>query len=187
MPAVDRAHWPAIAGYVPGDKIPALNRVILQRAWRDLEIAETPPGTNRGVRIEAYLRRAGVSSAEINKGNGLWCAAWLAAVWEDAGAAVPPKGDRAGCDEWGAWAKRRGLWMPARAVPTGGVPEGAAVLYGTPGDLSHIGLVTRWDRWYKRSLEGNTSVGDYSREGVMVAFKDIALQRVQGYVIPPGA
>jgi hypothetical protein len=185
MTVVDRTRWPAVGGYIRR-QLPELHRVILERAWRDVEIAETPPGSNLGVRIELYLRRADVPDAEVRAGRGYWCAAWVAAVWEDAGAAVPPSA-RASCDAWGNWAKREGLWIPARDIGPRGVAEGSVVLYGTPTDLSHIGIVTRWDQHYRRSLEGNTTATGFSRNGTLVAFKTISTQLAQGYVRPRAA
>jgi hypothetical protein len=174
---VDRAKWPRMFGYISRE-LPALNWTILERAARDVEIAETPPGTNRGVRVEMYLRRARVPESLITSGKGYWCAAWLGAVWADAGAAVPPA--YASCDAWVAWAKRENLWIP-KGSPA---PEGSVVLYGVPGDASHIGLVTRWDQHYRRSLEGNTTTDGFSRNGTLVAFKSIAMNRALGFVAP---
>lgn len=185
-PLVDRSRWPAVAGYIRRENLPEVNRVILERAWRDLEIAETPPGSNRGVRIEYYLRRAGLSDSEISKGRGYWCQAWVTCVWEDAGAAVPVLGSngRFNCDGFANWAKSEGLWIPANGVGPRGVPEGSAVCYGTTRDVSHVGIVSRWDQWYVRSVEGNTTTSGFSREGTLVAFKNVALQLAVGYVKP---
>jgi hypothetical protein len=177
---VDKSQWPRAGGYIRRE-LPPLHWTILERAWRDAEIAETPPGSNRGTRIETYLRRASVPESVIDRGRGYWCAAWLGAVWADAGAAVPP--GYASCDSWVAWATHEGTW-----IPKGGAPiEGCAVLYGVPGDASHIGLVTRWDAHYTRALEGNSTSDGFSREGTLVAFKSISMSRVLGYVRPRAA
>jgi hypothetical protein len=102
---VDKSQWPRAGGYIRRE-LPPLHWTILERAWRDAEIAETPPGSNRGTRIETYLRRASVPESVIDRGRGYWCAAWLGAVWADAGAAVPP--GYASCDSWVAWATHVG-------------------------------------------------------------------------------
>jgi hypothetical protein len=175
---VDRTKWPRAFGYIEQELNP-LRQIILERALRDVEIGEVPPGSNLGKRVQSYLVRAGVPANMIRVGDGFWCAAWLGAVYLDAGARIGP--GYASCDNVMNWAKKEGLWLPANPTPAD------MVLYGIPGDAQHIGLVTRWDRYYKRALEGNTTTDGFSRDGTLVAFKTIARQKVLGYVTPVAA
>lgn len=74
------------------------------------------------------------------------------------------------------WAKHTNRWSDQPVI-------GAAVLYGTPADASHIGVVVRTNPLVL-SVEGNTALMGYSREGVAVDLKLVALDRVVGYAYP---
>lgn len=156
-----------LAPWLPTD-VPPLNRAIIEQAlaavgiWEDL-------GANRGLQVDEYNRRAHVPPGSF------WCAAAVGAWWEDAGAETPP--GRASCDAWMHWGMQTGRWSK---TPT----YGAAVLYGIPGDARHIGLTVRL-RPILCDVEGNTTVGSsFSRNGVAVDFKEVALKAVLGYVWP---
>ncbi|MEO6564803.1 MAG: hypothetical protein ABIO63_02105, partial [Casimicrobiaceae bacterium] len=89
-----------------------------------------------------------------------------------------PKG-RASCDNWMLWAKDTGRWSDVPAL-------GAAVLYGKPGDATHIGLIVRLDP-VALSIEGNTSIeSGFSRNGIAVSLKivDPSTDPVLGYAHP---
>jgi hypothetical protein len=104
-----------------------------------------------------------------------WCAAAVSAWWRESGAAIPP-GESASCDRWREWAQATGRWRSDPII-------GAAVVYGTPGDASHIGVVVRTTPLLL-SVEGNTSLMGYSRNGLAVDLKQVSLERVLGYVHP---
>jgi hypothetical protein len=74
------------------------------------------------------------------------------------------------------WAKQTNRWSDHPVI-------GVAVLYGTPTDASHIGVVVRTNPLVL-SVEGNTALMGYSREGVAVDLKLVALDRVIGYAHP---
>ncbi|MGH7323703.1 MAG: hypothetical protein ACREJ9_03545 [Candidatus Rokuibacteriota bacterium] len=57
------------------------------------------------------------------------------------------------------------------------------MVYGTFTDASHIGVVVRTNPLLL-SVEGNTALMGYSREGVAVDLKLVASDRVLGYVHP---
>jgi hypothetical protein len=57
------------------------------------------------------------------------------------------------------------------------------VVYGIPGDASHIGVVVRTEPLLL-SVEGNTSIDAFSRNGVAVDLKQVNRPRVLGYVSP---
>lgn len=150
--------------WIPSD-CPPLERAICVRAHDDIGIWEED-GPNRGPQIDEYNRRAKVSAGSF------WCASAVAAWWADAGAEIPAW--PAGCDEWMQWAIKTKRWSKTPYY-------GAAVLYGIPGDASHMGVVTRLSP-ILCSVEGNTIVGvSFSRNGVAVDFKEVALKRVLGY------
>lgn len=165
------------ARHLPATLELAPRRAIV-RAILDLgAVVEEPPGSNRGEVIDAYLRSAGVPESVILAGKGYWCAAAVGQWWEDAGL-LTPKG-RADCDRWMAWGKQTGRWSN---IPT----LGAAVLYGKPGDASHIGIVVRVDPLVL-SVEGNTTIeSGFDRNGIAVALKvvDSKQDPLLGYVQP---
>lgn len=145
-----------------------VNKRIVQVAIGSVGIWELPG--NRGAAIDAFLHACDVPQAQP------WCAAWATAVWREAGAEPPPTWRGASCDEWMKWAIATGRWSKS--------PEcGAAVLYGVPGDASHIGIIARVEPRLC-SIEGNTSLTAFSREGVAVDFKEVNIPRVLGYAHP---
>lgn len=145
---------------------PALNRAIVQRALLDIGICEMPPGSNRSGRIDEYVRAVGSPLGSF------WCAAAVAAWWREAGAETPPR-DAGSCDAWWAW----GL----KTFRVAGEPApGAAVLFGVPGDAQHIGVIVRTSPLLL-SVDGNTSLGGYSRNGVAVDLK--LIERTNGRVL----
>jgi hypothetical protein len=77
------------------------------------------------------------------------------------------------------WAKLRGLWQSNPSV-------GCAVVYGKPTDANHIGVVVRVSPLVL-SVEGNTALEAYSRNGVAVDLKQVSPGRVLGYVRPSEA
>src|SRR5688500_6867497 len=131
-----RQEWPRLAGWLaPGENCTALGYEVVRRAMLDVGIVETPLGSNRGIRIDRYTRRAGIEPPQW------WCAIWVGAVFADCGAAIPR--EYAACDRWLPFMR------PDPAI-------GAAVLYGVPGDARHIGIVARLDPLVL-TIEGNRS------------------------------
>ncbi len=181
MAGIPKERWPLIAGWLDRSQYSALQIRIVERQFCDVGLGEKKDHPNRSPRIDKYLRWAGVPESIILSGRGYWCAAGLGAAWRDAGAAVPP--DYANCDSWVTWAKQRGLWSQTPSI-------GAAVLYGIPGDASHIGGIVRVpdaDYDLLLNIEGNTSLNGYSRNGVLCDLKEVTRNRVLGYVTPRAA
>lgn len=165
--------WPATAGWlVAGQNCTALQLAIVLRAMADVGILETPLGSNRGVRIEKYLRRAGVPESLITSGKGWWCAAEVGAVFADCGVPVPQ--DYASCDAWLPYLQQE----PA---------IGAAVLYGLKkggrADAHHIGVVVRLEPM-RLSIEGNRSFAGTTNNGVACDLGPINRTDILGYVTP---
>lgn len=123
--------WPRTAGWlVPGGNCTQQQHAIVCRALLDDGIQERPLGSNRGTRIDAMTKRAGLPVPKDKKtGEGWWwCAIWAGAVLLDCESMVPaeyPATDR---------------WLPY-LVPTPTI--GSAILYGVKGDAHHIGIVAR--------------------------------------------
>lgn len=175
--------WPAQARWLDPAIVPALQINIVLRSYRDVDIGEHPPGSNRSASIDHYLRRARVPESIIDVGRGYWCGAAVGAWWEDAGAEIPL--NYADCDAWMTFARETGTWIPADAIPKGSpnALAGYATIYGIPGDATHIGSIIRYDD-YKRDIEGNTSSNGYSANGVLAGSKDIQAIRLLGLVRP---
>lgn len=176
-----KSQWPLPAGWIDRTIEDPLHTCIVERAFCDLGIAERTSAPNRGGRIDYYLRRAKVDERIITSGLGYWCAAWAGAVWDDAGATIPPS--YASCDAWMTWGKQTGRWSQTPII-------GAAALFGVPGDATHISIVIRVPRPdypYLLNIEGNTSINGYSRNGVLCDMKELAAGRLLGYVHPVAA
>lgn len=202
MPAFNTDHWPKVAGWIERANVDPLRVRIVERMFCDVGIGERPKGSNRSGRIDTYLRRAKVPESVIRSGKGYWCAAWLGAVWVDAGAIMWP--NYADCDTWVSWGIKHKTWTPVEHVFgtyngktglwTGGYTReaqwmgliGSAVLFGIPGDASHIGGVIRADTDYRLTIEGNTTMNGYSRNGTLCDLKNLdeSKPRVLGFVSP---
>lgn len=166
---------------------------IVERAGVDVLLLETPRGSNRGTRIDEYNRAAGVPESLILAGKAYYCGSTLAAWWRESGAETPGKYRDPSCDEWVKFAIRTGTWHPkgsyrpqvgdavvyGKASPQGPVqlPDGRRV------DAVHIGAVVRTDEglW---AMEGNTSGGLFSRDGIGMFPKEVDLSRVLGFIEP---
>jgi hypothetical protein len=149
---------------------PALERAIVSRAICDVGIVEMPPGSNRSQRIDEYV------AAVCSPPGSRWCAAALAAWWRECGAMTPAR-DAGSCNAWLAWAIQRKTFS---RVPR----PGRAVIYGSGGSASHIGVIVRVTPLLL-SVEANTSVaGGFDADGVAVALKQVSVSRVLGYIQP---
>jgi len=166
--------WPREAGWlIPGGNCTELAHRIVLRALRDVGIVETPLGSNRGTRIDAMIRRAGLNPPQW------WCAIWAGAVFADAGAKVPrgyPLTDN---------------WLPY-VVPESAV--GAAILYGVRRkgpvrpdmDAHHIGIVVRLEP-VMLTIEGNRGYAGATNDGVAVDIGPVVRKDVLGYFPPVAA
>lgn len=162
------------------DDLPALNRRIVEYAHADIGECEEPPGSNRG-------RYPDTVNAEFGSPPGsYWCANAAAHQWKHAGAGLPPV--PGSCESWHQWAKVANRLVD---VP---VP-GAAVLYSADGKRAdHIGIVERVvpDPEAPKgrrvmTIEGNTSLTAYDRNGWVMDQKAENTQRVLGYIHPEPA
>jgi len=153
---------PREAGWlVPGYNCTELEYKIVVRAFKDLGIIERPRSSNRGIRIDKYMHRAGYKPPQY------WCAIWAGIVMVDAGGLVPAY--FGGCDEW----------MPYMSP----VPRiGSAALYGKPGDAEHIEIVARIEKDGIWTIGGNKSDRiSKSRNGEGVFYGEQTRDDVLGY------
>lgn len=173
--------WPGPFDWL-GHPVDQLRLHILERSRLDVGILEVPEASNRGERIDTYLRRAFVPESLIAAGKGYWCAAAVGAWFIDGGAKVPK--DYASCDAWLPFL----VACELRTLATVAKP-GDAVLYGKifPNgtmDAHHIGLVWRTAPTLL-SCEGNRGLaGTPTNNGVAVDVHTITRPDVLGIVRP---
>lgn len=162
--------WPADAGWlVPGYNCTPLGYAVVLRALKDVGILEVPLGSNRGTRIDAMTKRAGLSVSNNPKSPGYWwCAIWAGAVMADAGSLIP-EGYPA-CDSWLPYCTQK--------------PEiGSAILYGVRNDAHHIGIVVRLEPMVL-TIEGNRGFAGSTNNGVAVDIGPRLRTDILGYYAP---
>lgn len=79
---------------------------ILAEARSHLGTSESPRGSNRGPKIDQWMRRVGYNQP------GPWCAGYASCMVEDGGGTVPGGGS-ASCAVLRQRAQARGKWVPA--------------------------------------------------------------------------
>jgi hypothetical protein len=143
---------------------------VLQIAANEIGTVEAPPGSNRGPKVDVYLRTVGLDPAS---GSFAWCAAFVYWCFSEAARrlAIPnPVIRTAGVlDHWnkaGAAGIRRVAFDEATAQPPL-VQPGMIFVIGTSGGNGHTGLIERVDGVQLTTIEGNTNEGG-SRDGVGV-------------------
>ena len=148
---------------------PLLARM-LEIAAREVGVLEQPPGSNRGPRVDEYLRTVGL---DPGAGSFAWCAAFVYWCFEQAGRSLGrenPLIRTAGVlDHWRK-AEQRGIsrLVPAEVVPSPGrIRPGMIFVMDFGGGVGHTGLVESVQGGFLVTLEGNTNDGG-SREGVGV-------------------
>lgn len=152
---------------------PLLTRIAKEAIIR-VGVLETPPGSNCGTEINAWLAAVGCPPGVP------YCAAFVSDVFRACGAQIPTVEKALGpasCDRWMQWAKRNGSW-----IAYGGI--GYAVVYGKGEDAQHIGVIVRRDPRLL-SVEANTSLDNSpQREGIGVDLKHVNEKWVLGYIRP---
>ncbi len=147
-----------------------LGMLAVECAHAELPVREVPPGSNRGPRVDEYLRAVGLDPAA---GSYAWCAAFVYFCFDKASqrrgrrnplvktASVLSHWNRA--DSHGA---RRIKAAEAAAEPSLVLPGQIFVMdYGR--GVGHTGIVTGLRGGKLLTIEGNTNVGG-SREGLGV-------------------
>lgn len=162
--------WPAEAGWlVPGYNCTPLGYAVVIRALKDVGILEVPLKSNRGTRIDAMTKRAGLAvHKDKNKPGYWWCAIWAGAVMADAGSLIPS--GYPACDSWLPYCTKK-------------QEIGSAVLYGLRGDATHIGIVVRAEPMVL-TIEGNRGFAGTTNNGVAVDIGPMLRTDVLGYYAP---
>ena len=152
---------------------PKLNLAVVCAAHDDIGEHEDPPGSNRGAYVDAVNQEFGSPLGSA------WCANALGHWFKKAGASIPP--DNVGsADRWRRFGQHAGLW-------TDEAQPGYAVIYGdrSTGLAHHVGIVEQIVNGRVLTIEGNTTlVPGYDREGWIVQQKEIAHEKVLGFVKP---
>ena len=147
---------------------------LVRRAHADIGIEEQT--RNRSGYIDEVVSQSGSPLGSA------WCACIVRRWCVDAGLDYPPTSAGA-VRVWASWARTRGTWRETGSYTP--LP-GDLVCYDFNNDKreDHIGVIARMHRSGPRAIEGNTSWGGSSREGVAVVMKPISLARVAGFIVP---
>jgi hypothetical protein len=148
----------------------ALLQTAVKIAADEVGVREEPPGSNRGPRVDAYLRAAGLDPAA---GSFAWCAAFVYWCFEQAARRLEranPVVRTAGVlDHWRR-AGQAGITRLAAAEATADparVHPGMIFVLDFGGGAGHTGLVESVQGGRLVTLEGNTN-DEGSREGIGV-------------------
>lgn len=154
--------WPRLAGWLDDSNSTPLERMIVERAMRDDGINEVPLGSNRGTRIDAMTKRAGLTPPVW------WCAIAVGTWFIDCGCLVP------------ADYPATNAWKPY-LVSTPRI--GSAILYGVGGVAHHIGIVARLDPLLL-TIEGNRGYAGTTNNGQAVDLGPQKRTDIMGYIRP---
>src|SRR6266536_5116811 len=142
----------------------------LVTAGKEVGVREEPPGSNRGPRVDQYLRSVGLNPAE---GSFAWCAAFIYFCFDQACMALSRKNPvirTAGVLEHWDLAGARGVHRlsadECQAEPSL-VQPGMIFIITTGGGHGHSGLLEEVRGMALTTIEGNTNEGG-SREGIGV-------------------
>lgn len=146
-------------------QVPLLQRLIAT-AEKELaaKVREVPANTNRGPRVEQYLRRVGIGPGYS------WCCAFVYWCFDEAAKSMPrdnPMVRTAGClDHWQKAAKAGARRIPkARAIADPSLlAPGHVFIMDHGGGLGHTGIITAVNGGILSTIEGNTDASR-TREG----------------------
>ena len=165
--------WAVLFPDAPPAVVPPLPPILektLEAARGEIGVREDPPGSNRGPKVDEYLRSVGLNPAA---GSFAWCAAFVCWCFGKGAAALGapnPLPRTAGAlklwnDAGKTGAKRIGA-AEARSKPSL-VKPGQVFVLSAGGGLGHVGIVESAENGVLTTIEGNTNDGG-SREGVGV-------------------
>ena len=135
-------------------------RETIEAATREIDVCESPKGSNWGPRVGDYIRAGGYNSPVY------WCACfgYFCVRAACAGLELPNPLPRTGsCDIWLYWARRQGVLKPQPQ------PGDLFLVMASADDAVHTGLVTAvHEDGTVSTIEGNSNDGG-SRNGYKVA------------------
>jgi hypothetical protein len=166
--------WAALFGdaSVPGSATTddSLLARVVKIATGEVGVLEVPPGSNRGPRVNEYLRAVGL---EATAGSFPWCAAFVYWCFDQAarefGRPNPVVRTAGVLNHW-RQAEQKGIpRLPAAAATAdpARVRPGMVFVQDFGGGAGHTGLVESVQGGWLVTLEGNTNDGG-SREGIGV-------------------
>lgn len=141
-----------------------------------IRIARGEIGYKEGYSNGHYNNQQKYAPAVGHASGYAWCASFVCWVFKQAGLSDLLATPSAGCDQLAAGFKAAGRWSEYPAV-------GAVVFYGTPADLSHVGIVVAYTETSVSDISGNTN-SDGGREGHSVLPR--TRQRTDPYVVGYG-
>ena len=149
------------AGVMPGYVLSPLIVGVLKIAENEIGVCEVPPGSNRGPRVNEYLKCIG-----LRPGNA-WCAAFVFWCFDMAASKLDignPLVKTAGCMEhWRRTTGEKILSVDAVNDPSL-IRPGAVFIINRGGGKGHTGIVVNIRGGYIQTIEGNTNTG-LSAEG----------------------
>ena len=171
--------WEALFGFgsVPpiDDAVPArssLAQSVLEIAAREIGVREKLLGTNRGPRVDEYIKSVGLNPSE---GSFPWCMCFVYFCFKEATARI---GSTNIIPKTGgvhlAWAGSRNLGNAVKVVTAAEarrnpalVKPGMVFFIDTGSNRGHVGIVSDNNNGQLETIEGNTNEGG-SREGIGV-------------------
>ena len=158
----------------------ALLAKVVETAGAEEGVMEEPPGSNRGPRVDQYIRAAGLNPASA---SFAWCACFVYWSFRESSRAMGvdnPMIKTAGVmDLWnkaGAAGVERLSAQQAQGEPKRIVP-GLVFIMSFGGGKGHTGLVEKYEGGVLHTIEGNTNVAG-GREGVGVLRRRRPLSQV---------
>ena len=138
-----------------------LQENVLDIAFKEIGVVEDPPGSNSGLKVNAYLSGVGLDP------GAAWCAAFVYWCFGEATAKlnrVNPVTKTAGClDHWRRTRGYKIAWKGAVDNPAL-IEPGSVFIMSRGGGYGHTGIVKSVVDGYINTIEGNTNKG-LSAEG----------------------
>lgn len=143
-------------------------RTAVMAALGDVGEHEIPESSNSGAWVDE-------TNAMFDSPKGsYWCANAASRWWKTAALSLPP--EPGSCESWHQWAKTTKRWALMPKI-------GSQAVYGdASGHAHHIGLVVCEEPML--TIEGNTTLEGYSRNGELVTLKMPDTKHILGYVRP---
>lgn len=143
----------------------ALLTKVIEIARNQIGVMEDPPGSNRGPKVEEYLKRAGCQPGDP------WCASFIYWCFDEASKTmgISNKLPKTGScmTHWSETIGRKIIHRNAMNNPSL-VKPGHIFIMDHGNWKGHTGIVTSVSDGYIRTIEGNTNI-EGSREGLGVA------------------
>lgn len=153
--------------------VKTLSQRTLEIALSQLGVEEIPKNSNRGPKVEAYLKRVG-----LGPGNP-WCMAGVYWCVDEAAIELDVKNPliKTGLVKF-QWTKTTLRKLPNRAT---GVKPGDIFIMLNKDGTGHTGFVIKIENGMAYTIEGNTNDGG-SREGYKWAKRERPISSLAGFI-----